>query len=230
METACCSCPVILTVAILPALAGLVVYLRGRGKKYRLIKAVVAAGIVLLAIAISICIFVQLLDSPVGMGILSSEPPPATFQESDLVGVWQAEYSRQRIDRLTIAGDGTFQQRCTQGGNGDVVSVASSGEWLVEYRSDGGIYLHLHGARSCLYPEYQDPERWRPYRFCDPFSDTWLEMNNELVLNVRYYHEEITLVHMGYNLDGGCGGFDPWGIQPVFLRTAGPSSPGVSSP
>ena len=39
--------------------------------------------------------------------------PPATFEESDLVGVWEAEYAG--LDRLTIREDGTFKQVYREG-------------------------------------------------------------------------------------------------------------------
>lgn len=39
-------------------------------------------------------------------------PPPKTFEESDLVGIWQAKYGGGgRIDTIELKDDGTYQQR-----------------------------------------------------------------------------------------------------------------------
>lgn len=114
--------------------------------------------------------------------------PPATFQDSDLVGTWEAHYG-DRVDRLIIRIDGTFKQIYR---DRDYAYETPWNKWWVERLPDGRVRVHLEGARYYLtWVERGD------YLFYDPFGDELIEMRGELVLNVRRLPSgEIILYHM----------------------------------
>jgi len=84
--------------------------------------------------------------------------PPATFQESDLVGTWEVQhyytgcldafFDVGDVDRLIIRADGTFKQiyRNYTDRKGYVYETLWN-PWWVERFSDGRVRLHLEGAR-----------------------------------------------------------------------------------
>ena len=77
-------------------------------------------------------------------------PLPETFQESDLIGTWQSRYYPGVVtDTLILREDGTYQQIYDNDRTGDHYT-SSWNRWYVEYRSSGGLYLHLEGMRYCL--------------------------------------------------------------------------------
>jgi hypothetical protein len=141
--------------------------------------------------------------------IMGSEPPPATFRETDLVGTWEGHYGYPRgTDRLIIREDGTFKQiyRDEEG----YVYETSWNKWWVERFPDGRAWVHLEGARYYL-DGIEFAERdglhatsngppW-PYSFYDWFveaQEKWsVEMVGKLVLNVRQVSSgELVLAHM----------------------------------
>ncbi len=145
-----------------------------------------------------------------------SEPPP-TFQDTNLVGTWEAHYCGFGIewgdDELVLRADGTFKQiyhdRTVEG----YVYETPWNEWWVERFPDGRIRVHLQGARfyaagietaewegiwsHC--PEDQPDCEWyyAPLPFYDPIGDESLDMVGELILNVQVNSSgEIVLLHM----------------------------------
>jgi len=80
--------------------------------------------------------------------------PPLTFRDTDLVGVWKADYERHGKGKqwrgsevLTLGADGTFQQ-VYEGGS---KVGKSQGAWRVEHLPDGRVRLWLEGGR--FYPD-----------------------------------------------------------------------------
>ena len=138
-----------------------------------------------------------------------SKPPPATFQETDLVGTWEGHYGYPwGTDRLILREDGTFKQIYT---NEEGYSYETPwNEWGVERFPDGRVWVHLEGARyyvggiemaerDGLHPISSGPP-W-PYSFYDWFveaGEKWsVEMVGKLVLNVRRVPSgELVLAHM----------------------------------
>ncbi len=154
-------------------------------------------------------------------GDISYSNPPPTFQDTDLVGVWEAHYGIG-IDNLTIRADGTFKQVYRDYTVEGYVYETSWNKWWVERFSDGRVWVHLQGARYYLdgimmaeldgkdYPGPEDqPDFWGktgppPFPFYDPFGKRPLYMVGELVLNVRCDSSgEIILHHMWTSSDRG---------------------------
>lgn len=116
------------------------------------------------------------------------QEPPGTFQDEDLVGMWQAHYGRS-VDRLVIKGDGTFQQVYVDHYTAGYVFESGWNEWWLQGMGDGRTLVHLQGAR--YYPDgisiaeeghFHDPF---PPRFYDPVTDEAVDVTGKLVLNVR---------------------------------------------
>lgn len=146
-------------------------------------------------------------------------PLPETFQESDLIGVWQTEYvPGLDTDTLVLKEDGTYAQwfvceKCEPEG----YSVESSGRWWLEYRASGGLYLHLEGMHRCDVADEicrresgggGDGSYWD---FCEGRT---LEMPDEVILVVTGVPERgtripasrgIWLWHMAFEPGGGGG-------------------------
>ena len=75
-------------------------------------------------------------------------PLPSTFQESDLIGTWKAEYGGGDIDTLILRNDGTFKQIY----NDPLSNYSFESEWLhwwIEPRKSGYLRLHMEGMRRC---------------------------------------------------------------------------------
>jgi len=142
--------------------------------------------------------------------------PPATLQESDLVGTWEAHYIWGGVDRLILREDGTFKQEfwCR---SQDYFWESPWGPWYLERFPDGRVRLHLEGGRYYLYdidiaeregfvpreallPPLEEP--W-PHGFWDPVAEEFVNMPHKLVLNVRSDNGELVLFHMYYGSQGG---------------------------
>lgn len=141
--------------------------------------------------------------------------PPATFEESDLAGIWGTKYAG--VDRLIIRADGTFKQIYREE---DYVYETPWNKWWVEPFPDGRVRLHLQGARNYRvdnelaerdgrgHPcpkEYPDC-RWalEPFGYYDPFAREFVDMVDKLVLNVRSDSSgELLLLHLWIGGDQG---------------------------
>ena len=87
-----------------------------------------------------------------------SDPPP-TFRDTDLVGIWSADYEKpgkgkrwRGFEVLTLGTDGTFQQVYEGRGKVD----RSHGTWWVEHLPDHRVRLWLEGG--CFYPLFLESE------------------------------------------------------------------------
>lgn len=83
--------------------------------------------------------------------LVGSEPPPATFRKTDLVGTWEGHYGGyagygQGLDRLILRADGTFKQIYEIEKQGYVYETPWN-EWWMERFPDGRVRVHLEGAR-----------------------------------------------------------------------------------
>jgi hypothetical protein len=79
---------------------------------------------------------------------------PEGFEESDLVGTWQALYDgdARTTDTIILREDGTYQQiyhRYT-----DNYRLETPWQrWYVETRPSGKLYVHLEGMHYCILTE-----------------------------------------------------------------------------
>jgi hypothetical protein len=172
------------------------------------------ALLLLLLTAIAACCWCCCMPPKSMKDIMDSEPPPATFQETDLVGTWEGHYGGyagygQGLDRLILRADGTFKQIYKIEKQGYVYETPWN-KWWVERFPDGRVRVHLEGARyyvdgiemaerDGLHATSSGPP-W-PYSFYDWFvegQEKWsVEMVGKLVLNVRQVSSgEIVLAHM----------------------------------
>jgi hypothetical protein len=75
---------------------------------------------------------------------------PANFQAADLVGTWQAgDNLIAQFDTLTLLADGTYQQTFVDHSR-NYYYEGQWNKWEVEFRANGGIYLHLDKWKYCL--------------------------------------------------------------------------------
>jgi hypothetical protein len=164
-------------------------------------------------------IFCRLVSLLLGMLLLVSctmrGAPPAAFQEIDLVGIWEARYSPERIDRLEIRDNGTFKQTyLDRTGPDDYVYETPWNHWSLERLPDGRVIVHLQGARYYLagkelgeldgltaltMNDTVAEKKW----FYDPFGKELIHMVKELTLNVRDVRGELILHHVWTSGDGG---------------------------
>ena len=137
--------------------------------------------------------------------------PSATFQDSDLVGVWEVHYMEWGSDKLILKTDGTFKQVYQDSTVEGYVYETPWNEWSVEYFPDGRARLHLEGARYYLagiriaeLDGISSPNSESPFSFYDPVTEEFLTMVGELVLNVRKDSSgELVLLHMWTDFDRG---------------------------
>jgi len=165
--------------------------------------------------------------------------PPASLQESDLLGTWQTSYWRSGVDTLIIRKDGTFKQIYRSMREKDYVYETPWNKWWLERLSDGRVRLHLDGARFYIagigfaeqeglhapcpdyWPDCRMGEQPPAFGFYDPYGEEFVEMVEELVLNVRCDSSgKIVLHHMWDSSDRGFALFG--GEKEVFLRVRVP--------
>lgn len=145
--------------------------------------------------------------------------PPQYFQESDLSGTWQTNYEEGRVDTITIEANGTYQQKYIDK-KLDYSFETGWNSWWIEDKPDGSVYIHFTGGRYFLAGKRiaeldgkGDPcpnelpdciSGNSPRIFHDPYSDTDVEMVDELVLSVREdSREKLVLHHMWTSSDRG---------------------------
>jgi hypothetical protein len=140
--------------------------------------------------------------------------PSVSFEKSNLVGAWETHYGRN-ADTLILRADGRFKQTYRRPGPEQYVYETPWNPWWIERLPDGGVRVHLQGARYYAegpmiaeldgegYPCPRDapecPERDQlgPYAFYDPIADETVHMVRELVLNVREDSSgRLLLLHM----------------------------------
>jgi len=167
---------------------------------------------------VSLLLLVMMMVSAC-IGQREFENPPATFQESLLVGTWEAHYDGPGtgVDRLVLRADGTFQQEYNS--LQSLYFKTSWNKWRVQQFMDGRIYVHLEGARfydkgirvgekegiACPASQPGCGSTDLPYSFYDPVYDVYVEMVGELVLSVRESSDApggLVLKHMRFGADG----------------------------
>jgi hypothetical protein len=111
---------------------------------------------------------------------------PETFQESNLIGIWQvARKIGVSSERIILREDGTYKQVYEKPNGSRYESPWNA--WWIEHRPSGGIYVHLEGMRYCnsTDEECARPEggggEWLFYDFCE---DRVLRMREEVILAV----------------------------------------------
>lgn len=173
------------------------------------------------------CTCLSLVPTPPGNPMCLEfpySPPPPNFQRSDLAGIWETRYGRS-VDRLTIRGDGTFQQVYQDVYVADYLYETPWSPWWIERLEDGQVRLHFEGARYYLegrtiaerdgLEAFGEPDP-PSMPFFDPISEDAVSMVGELVLNVRVdSSEELLLLHLWTHHDRGYGIF---GCQTDYFR------------
>jgi len=170
---------------------------------------------------LSMLVSVVVVLTAAGCEARYSNPPP-TFQDSDLMGTWEARYSERRVDTLIFRADGTFKQIYHDGTVEGYVYETPWNEWWVERFPDGRVQVHLQGARYYLEgiriaerdgmeapcPEEQ-PNCWGgleppPFAFYDPIGQDFVHMVGQLVLNIQNDSSgQLVLLHMLTSSDQG---------------------------
>jgi hypothetical protein len=142
------------------------------------------------------------LIHPPESALENSVSVPGSFQESQLVGVWEASYGTQGgEDLLVLEEDGTFRQ-FYESSDADFSYEITGNEWRVETLPDGRLQVHLEGARYYRRgPSLGDRTAAEGRVFFDPFADRGefdnVEMQGELLLNIRLLPSgEIILAHL----------------------------------
>jgi len=179
--------------------------------KRQIVKRGVLVSVVLLVVApLLFLLGCQVIITLSTAEISKSKSPPATLQESDLVGTWKADYgSYSGIDKLILKADGTFKQ-IYENRREHYVFETPWNKWRLERFADGRVRVYLEGAR--YYPggaPGAEIDAGEPWTFCDPFvkeEKDWakwdVSMVGKLVLNVRLLPSgELVLYHMW----PGCG-------------------------
>ena len=141
----------------------------------------------------------------------SFENPPLDLEEADLVGTWEAQYSKQSADRIQLKGDGTFKQTYEERTEKGYVFETPWNEWELEQLPGGLMRVRLKGARYFL----ASPAT-QPGGLYDPFAEEFLHPVEELVLGVRMNSDgELILHHMWTSSDRG---FALFGGEKEFFR------------
>jgi hypothetical protein len=80
-------------------------------------------------------------------------PVPISFEREDLVGTWVADFGGGTgVDTLQLYSNGTFEQTYTHGG-ANYRYDGELGQWSLERRDSGGLYLHLSGMKFCAFED-----------------------------------------------------------------------------
>jgi hypothetical protein len=185
----CCICLplIILAVGVLVAPAALgtreMLFALRSGNHRRLV-----TGAALLAASLVLALLVTVKPAQSARFCVQAPylPPPATFEDEDLVGTWRAHYD-DSVDTLILKADGTFKQIYEDRYREDYVYETSWNEWWVEHYGDGRARVYLEGAR--FYEEgptvAEEGGRYRDWTFYDQVADELLTMPEMLILNVR---------------------------------------------
>lgn len=151
------------------------------------------------------------LSTTIACGGYKYVPPPMNFDESDLVGTWQATYGLTSTDTITLKSDGTYQQKF-ESPQINYIYESPWYKWHVEYSASGKPKLYLEGMRyyevSLEIGEaggrYSDGT---PVLFVDIDENyAVIEMTDKVILRIKgdsNYPRGIILQHMHIDLDTG---------------------------
>jgi hypothetical protein len=140
--------------------------------------------------------------------ISASWHPPSTFQEADLIGTWEEQVKTNgSTESLMLAADHTFKQIYDVSASG--YHFETQGEWRVEYRSSGCVYIHAKGMRYYygIRSEAEAGNRdsnGKPVSFWDPCENRLIEMPDSVTLIVISNLKSpngILLAHMALEAD-----------------------------
>ncbi len=169
------------------------------------IKRVVPTSIILVLGICILCIGVLFLVLRLGTYTPFVNPVPS-FDQHELYGIWEASYCDGCKDRLSIYGDGLFEQEYQQPNN-----QFNSGKstWRLERLIDGRMQLHLKTARYYRLGASFFEQYGYTSPLYDPFSKNSIIMDNVLILEVVYKHSrQLVLHHMLLGPDEGFPIFD----------------------
>lgn len=149
--------------------------------------------------------------------------PPQTLQSADLVGVWKVRYgswgSEWGSEELTLNADGSFEQTYRGLGVPEAARTTKSRQsWWLEPLEGGFVRLHLPGLEYNVsgYARYA----YLQFRY-DPFVHESVEVNHELILQVRQDSSgELLLHHLVRSADEGFPLFD--GESLIYRRKTTP--------
>jgi len=130
---------------------------------------------------------------------------PDAFQESDLIGTWQAEYGvGTDADIIVLRQNGTYDQIYTCYVCEPSISFENLGnQWWLEHRASGGIYLHLEGMRRCNFTDelcLQEGGGGGNRFYWDYCEDRGVKMPGEVVLMVIGTAEDEKDIPLGIKL------------------------------
>ena len=146
------------------------------------------------------------------------EMPPDDFQESDIIGTWEARYTGpgKGVDKLIIRANGTFIQEYNSLDGQKYSSGLNS--WFMKKFSDGRVYIYFENARYydhginfakkegvlCRAPTcgHKDLNN----RFYDPIYENPIEMVDKLIVMVRSSKDSkngLVLKHMWLDAEDG---------------------------
>lgn len=136
-------------------------------------------------------------------------PPPSTFDETDLIGTWQATYGTPNTtDTITLKADKTYQQ-VFQSPESDYYYESPWNKWHVERSPDGKFTLHLEGMRYYGYGIEIGEAGGRhsdgyPVLFFDISNKENITMTDKVILRIEgndHFPKGIVLWHMHIDLD-----------------------------
>jgi hypothetical protein len=140
--------------------------------------------------SLSACSFWEAGSS--GSGI--SWYPPDAFQESDLFGTWQNWRIGYGNETLTLDPDHSFLQIYDTSLVSGEYHYEGQGDWWLEYRPSGCVYVHLEGMRYYHYhiSVAENGNRYggdgilkdEPMLFWEPCEDKRIEMPDKVILSV----------------------------------------------
>ncbi|MCP4370440.1 MAG: hypothetical protein GY797_20360 [Deltaproteobacteria bacterium] len=111
--------------------------------------------------------------------------PPDVLRETDLVGMWQAQYGTSRIDKITLKADGTYQQ-IFEAPLDEYYFKSDWNKWYVEYSSSGKPKLHLEKMGYCVYflDECESTRRGEPKLYYDFSENKSVKLTGKVILQI----------------------------------------------
>jgi hypothetical protein len=121
-----------------------------------------------------------------GRSLFAYPSVPDTFEETDLIGTWQATYGTALTkDTITLKADGTYQQ-IFQSPESDYFYTGPWNKWHLEYTADGKPKLHLENMRYCAgtIEGCEATGRGEPTIYYDFVEREYIKLTNEVILRV----------------------------------------------
>jgi hypothetical protein len=141
----------------------------------------------------------SLTEALSGSSIGKCQPPPESFEESDLIGIWVSKYADGDTDTLILKEDHTYQQVHDDPQTG-AHSESDWQKWWVEYREDGIPYLHLIGMT--------------PYGFSEESDSLWHDFCSGEAVTVQGEVVLLVLGVPGNRAESSPRGVELWHLKP----------------